>query len=106
MKAKLLPIDAKNLENYTDEWRRRLERIPSQSVAFTRLTCKTTEACERYYIELALIYELRYTFISYAKFNEALRILESKKGAWRKDILRLLRQDYIDTIKATYKKGI
>ena len=106
MKTKLLPIDKKNLEGYTNEWRRRLEKIPSQTVKFTRLTCKVTEACERYYTELDLIYDLRYIFISRARFNKALKILEHKNGAWRKEILRLLRQDYIDTIKSMYKKGI
>ena len=106
MKAKLLPIDAKNLERCTDLWRRRLERVPSQTVKFTRLTCKTTEACGRYYTELDLVYDLRYIFISRARFNKALKILEHKNGAWRKEILRLLRQDYIDAIKSMYKKGI
>lgn len=106
MKTKLLQIDAKNLENYTDEWRRRLEKIPNQTVRFTRLTCEGDKACERYYVELDLIYDLRDIFTSYAKFNHALMILELKNGAWRQEILRLLRQDYIDIIKATYKKGI
>ena len=106
MKTKLLQIDAKNLENYTDEWRRRLEKIPNQTVRFTRLTCEGDKACERYYVELDLVYDLRYIFISCARFNKALKILEHKNGAWRKEILRLLRQDYIDTIKSMYKKGI